>query len=75
MELMDQRSTLKTNRNMIVDRLVFISLSVSFSVFMCLSVYLDSHFCTVTLGSQLMSLSASVDFLVIWIEFVINYIK
>ena len=31
---------------------------------MCLFVYLVSHFCTVTLGSQLISLSSDVDFLV-----------
>ena len=42
---------------------------------MCLFVYLVSHFCTVTLGSQFISLSSNLDFLVIRIKFVINHIK
>ena len=55
-------------KQMVVGRLVFISFSVSFGVFMCLFVYLVSHFCTVTLGSQLISLFVR-------IKFVISYIK
>ena len=49
---------------MVVGSLVSFFFSVSFGVFMCLFVYLVSHFCTVTLGSQLISLSSDVDFLV-----------
>ena len=52
-------------KQMVVGRLVFISFSVSFGV---LFVYLVSHFCTVTLGSQLISLFVR-------IKFVISYIK
>ena len=49
-----------------------------FSFLQCLYVfffYLVSHFCTVTLESQLISLSSNVDFLVIRIKFVIKCIK
>ena len=60
---------------MVVGKLVFISFSVSFSVFMCLSVSLVSHVCTITLESQLICLSSNVDFLVTQISFVIKYIK
>lgn len=49
---------------MVVGKLVFISFSVSFSVFMCLSVSLVC-----------LSLSSNVDFLVTQISFVIKYIK
>ena len=42
----------------------FLSFSVFFSVFMCLFVYLVSLFCTAALGSQFISLSSNVDFLV-----------
>ena len=60
---------------MVVGKLVFISFSVSFSVFMCLSVSLVSHVCTITLESQLISLSSNVHFLVTQISFVIKYIR
>ena len=60
---------------MVVGSLVSFFFSVSFGVFMCLFVYLVSHFCTVTLGSQLISLSWNVDFLFVRIKFVISYIK
>ena len=60
---------------MVVGSLASFFFSVSFGVFMCLFVYLFSHFCTVTLGSQLISLSSNVDFLFARIKFVISYIK
>ena len=61
---------------MVVGKLVFISLSVFSSVFMCfLFVFLVSYFCTATLGSQFISLSSNVDFLVTQIKFVIKYIR
>ena len=62
---------------MVVGKLVFISLSVFsqclyvFFVF----VFLVSYFCTATLGSQFISLSSNVDFLVTQIKFVIKYIR
>ena len=42
---------------------------------MCFFVYLVSHFCTVTLESQLITLSSKADFLVVRIKFVLSYIK
>ena len=61
---------------MVVGKLVFISLSVFSSVFMCFFfVFLVSYFCTATLGSQFISLSSNVDFVVTQIKFVLKYIR
>ena len=64
---------------MVLGKLVFISLSVfvpvSLCVFFVVVVFLVSHFCTATLGSQFISVSSNVDFLVTQIKFVTKYIK
>ena len=65
---------------MVVGKLVFISLSVFVPVSLCVFfvvvvVFLVSHFCTATLGSQFISVSSNVDFLVTQIKFVTKYIK
>ena len=56
MHTLEKKKTRNKNQSieqMVVGRLVFISFSVLFSVFMCLFVHLVSHIFTVTLGSRI----------------------